>query len=283
MATLNRDAAEIMRTCEASAATDITGFGLFGHLIRLLRQHQLTARIAAQNLPVFDGVLEALWSDVIPGAVERNREFVGEDLEIASDVDTAFVDLGLDAQTSGGLLIAVAPPRLDALLAGLKARNLPASVIGYLTAESPGRIQLVPRLEANRLATPPQTPSDPRNTPGAPSNPIDAHPPGCCAEMFGASAAPASPTSATESQRAFAALMRSVQAHGALNERTKELVTFGLVVLSRCAPCLAAHRAKARQLGITQAELDEVAWCAIAMGGAPVKMFYEESLQQSDA
>ncbi len=70
--------------------------------------------------------------------------------------------------------------------------------------------------------------------------------------------------------------MRSVQAPGALSEKAKELSLFSLVVYSRCHPCFDAHLQKARELGLTQAELDEAAWCAIAMGGAPVRMFYQE-------
>jgi len=85
-------------------------------------------------------------------------------------------------------------------------------------------------------------------------------------------------SSAGETQKAFGALMRSVQAGGVLSEKAKELILFSLVVQSRCSPCFEAHVRRARELGITQAELDEAAWCAIAMGGAPVKMFYQESL-----
>ena len=101
----------------------------------------------------------------------------------------------------------------------------------------------------------------------------DAHPAGCCADIFDAKAA--QPSSANDTQKAFGAFMRSVQAAGALSEKAKELILFSLVVHSRCHPCFEAHYAKARELGITQAELDEAAWCAIAMGGAPVRMFYQ--------
>jgi AhpD family alkylhydroperoxidase len=97
----------------------------------------------------------------------------------------------------------------------------------------------------------------------------------CCADAF---ASPAAPTSTAESQRSFGAMMRSVQAAGALDERTKELILFSLVLASRCAPCFDPHFKKAQSLGITQVELDEAAWCAIALGGAPVKMFYQECL-----
>ena len=64
-----------------------------------------------------------------------------------------------------------------------------------------------------------------------------------------------------------------------LDEKAKELILFSLVLHSRCHPCFDAHYESARELGITQAELDEAAWCAIAMGGAPVRMFYQECLK----
>ena len=74
--------------------------------------------------------------------------------------------------------------------------------------------------------------------------------------------------------------MRSVQSPGALDEKTKELILFSQVLGSRCQPCFDVHFHKARQMGITQAELDEAAWCTIAMGGAPVRMFYQANLDR---
>ena len=77
---------------------------------------------------------------------------------------------------------------------------------------------------------------------------------------------------------AFAAFMKSSAAAGQVDARTKELIAFALVVMSRCGPCLKFHRKKALEMGITQAQLDEAAWCAVAMGGAPVRMFYLEHM-----
>ena len=102
------------------------------------------------------------------------------------------------------------------------------------------------------------------------STPSEAHQPGCCADIVDKTAADGS---AAEAQRHFGAFMRAVQSGGALNEKTKELILFGLVLQSRCEPCFRAHYHKARELGISPAELDEAAWCAIAMGGAPVRLF----------
>lgn len=282
MATLNHAAAAAMREAGASACTDITGFGLFGHLIRLLRQHRLTARVVAEALPAFNGVLDALRHDVIPGALERNREFVGEDLEMEPTVDAAWANLGFDAQTSGGLLIAIAPERLETLQRSLAARGACGFVIGRLVGNSSGRIVLGHSADFPARCAAGLEPGSAKPAGDAtqsemmkPIPPPEAHAPGCCADLFGG---PAATSTTAESQKAFGALMRSVQAAGALDAKAKELILFSLVLQSRCQPCFDAHYETARKLGITPAELDEAAWCAIAMGGAPVKMFYQECL-----
>jgi selenide,water dikinase len=277
MATLNKAAAEAMKAAGASACTDITGFGLFGHLMRMARQSKMTAEVFAGALPSFAGALEAFRDGVIPGAVERNREFLGEGLQVAADVDEALVHLGCDAQTSGGLLIAVSPDRLEKLEQALAQRGVKAFVIGRFVGPSDGRIRVTnSRTQDN--SQPVDTGVRVLSTMKS-SSPSDPHEPGCCADIFEAKPGPAS--SAAETQKAFGALMRSVQAPGALSEKAKELILFSLVLQSRCAPCFDTHYQKARELGITQAELDEAAWCAVAMGGAPVRMFYQECLRRA--
>jgi AhpD family alkylhydroperoxidase len=82
-------------------------------------------------------------------------------------------------------------------------------------------------------------------------------------------------TSAHAAQ-AFGMLMRVTSSDGAINAHTKELINFALAVASRCGPCVRAHFDKAINMGIPQEQLDEAAWCAVAMGGGPVKMFYQE-------
>ncbi|GAG13758.1 unnamed protein product, partial [marine sediment metagenome] len=77
MAELNKSAAEAMVEVGVSACTDVTGFGLFGHLISMVRHSGVTAQVYADALPAFDGAIEALAEGVIPGAIERNREYVG--------------------------------------------------------------------------------------------------------------------------------------------------------------------------------------------------------------
>ncbi len=306
MATLNKSAAEAMKEAGASACTDVTGFGLFAHLFRMLRPGKLDAEIFADALPAFDGAVEALRQGVIPGAVERNREYVGEVIRVAPDVDEALVNLGFDAQTSGGLLITIAPERLEAFQQSLARRGADCFVIGRIIGPSDGKILVTPSSpdaskihgkktgvhhpESKSMKPLPSdsTSQEPSLThpsafaeatadkPGTLSHPMgEGH--DCCADLFKGEGAA---SSAGETQKAFGALIRSVQAGGVLSEKAKELILFSLVVHSRCHPCFDAHFRRARELGITQAELDEAAWCAIAMGGAPVKMFYQESLSR---
>jgi selenide,water dikinase len=281
MATLNKDAAEAMEAAGVSAATDVTGFGLFGHLVGMVRASGVTAEVWAEMLPAFDGAVAALCDGVVPGAIERNREYVADDIAADDDVPEPLLHLGFDAQTSGGMLMSVPAERHEKLLAELSRRGVPAATVGRIAEASSGRIFVTRAGEAEEMpqfaddALPHHDESQTRETTMAGKN--DKHE-ACCADVFSSGDANAGAGTAGESLRAFGSLLRSSGAGGAIDERTKELINFSLVLLARCGPCLEAHLKKAKKMGISQAELDEAAWCAVAMGGAPVKMFYQEGL-----
>ncbi len=232
MAALNKAAADAMKEASATACTDITGFGLFGHLLRMARQSKLSAEVFADALPAFPGALEAFRDGVIPGAIERNREFLGEDLQVAPGIDEALVHLGCDAQTSGGLLIAVPPGRLEKLQHALANRGVEGRVIGRFVESSPGLILLAnsPAAAGRGQASPPASsqsnPADKNARPPSPMNasstPPAAHDPSCCADIFGASSAATG--SSAEAQKAFGAMMRAAQSPGVLSEKAKELI-----------------------------------------------------------
>jgi AhpD family alkylhydroperoxidase len=300
MATLNKSAAEAMRAAGASACTDVTGFGFLGHLLRLARQSGLTAEVNAEALPAFRGVMEALRANVISGAIERNREYVAEDIEVETGLDEAFLNLGCDAQTSGGLLIVGSPDRLSRLLRELEQRGEKGWVVGSFTEPSTGRIRLKSAVLCpyTRPRPSPFTPL-PSDGGGAPADqtsmsesqtgvsmpshmdPLaEAHGPGCCADVFSEKK---DSGTAADAAKAFAGMMRAVQSGGAIDERSKELILFALVVLGRCEPCFKSHYERAIELGLSQAQLDEAAWCAIAMGGAPVRMFYRDAILRAKA
>ncbi len=146
MTTLNAGAAEAMRALGETvhAATDVTGFGLLGHLGNLLDASGVSAVIHANAVPVFDGVADLIRKNVVPGGTTRNIEAAdgftrwGSDL---TDVDRTVLS---DAQTSGGLLIAVASSRVADLVEELRARETPvAAVVGEVVEKGARQIEVV--------------------------------------------------------------------------------------------------------------------------------------------
>jgi selenide,water dikinase len=131
MTTLNREASEGALAARASAMTDVTGFGLLGHLHELALASGVAAEVDAAAVPAIDGVLELLRSDEPPiaGGSRRNRDWVAPAVEFADAVPEEVRWLVCDAMTSGGLLMA-APPGSGA----------PGARIGRLVAGEPGRI-----------------------------------------------------------------------------------------------------------------------------------------------
>jgi selenide, water dikinase len=135
MTTLNASAAEAMLSAGAHACTDITGFGLLGHLIEMTHASCVGAQIGLSDVPLMEGVRELLAQDMAPGGTYANLDYVNQQGAICwPDAITEEEQLLLcDAQTAGGLLIAVSPERADQLIADLKARGtLAASDIGEI-------------------------------------------------------------------------------------------------------------------------------------------------------
>ena len=132
MATLNAAAAQAMIAAEATACTDITGFGLVGHGHNVAQGSGVTLEFSLQALPIFKGA-HALASDgVVSGGCERGKASLGEDVLVAPGSDAAVVDIVFDAETSGGLLIAVKAENASTLEAELTARDVPVHRVGQV-------------------------------------------------------------------------------------------------------------------------------------------------------
>jgi selenide, water dikinase len=141
MRTLNRAACEAMLEVGPHAATDVTGFGLVGHLLEMLNASGVGARLRFGRVPLLDGVWDLVRAGCYPGGSQRNHEHVSARVDWG-DLDAAEQLVLADAQTSGGLLIAVPAERADALRAALAARGtLAAAEIGEVTSEV-GRVQI---------------------------------------------------------------------------------------------------------------------------------------------
>jgi selenide,water dikinase len=142
MATLNRGGAEAMLKAGVNSATDVTGFGLLGHLHRMLLASGVSAHLRAADVPVLHGARALAEAGHVPGGTKRNLADLGAHVTFAPSVDdTARILLG-DAQTSGGLLIALPGDRVATLLHELAGKAPVAAVIGSVRDGSPGRIEV---------------------------------------------------------------------------------------------------------------------------------------------
>ncbi|MCA1846682.1 MAG: selenide, water dikinase SelD, partial [Actinobacteria bacterium] len=140
MTTLNEGGRDAALEVGVNAATDITGFGLLGHLREMLVASGLAARVDPSRVPVIDGVRELLAAGMVAGGTQRNHAFVDPDVDWAGLPPDEQLLLA-DAQTSGGLLLAVDAGRAGALVAALGRRGTPAAaVIGHTVEGTPGRI-----------------------------------------------------------------------------------------------------------------------------------------------
>jgi len=143
MARLNAAASAAMVEIGVDAATDITGFGLLGHLGEMVTACGHGAEIRAGAVPLLPGTLELLAQGYLPGGSRRNLRSLEGRVRFAEGLPEHIPLLLADAQTSGGLLIAVPEERIDALCDGLAARSVPAAVVGCITADHPGHIYVL--------------------------------------------------------------------------------------------------------------------------------------------
>jgi len=140
MLRLNRDAAEAMASVEVHAATDVTGFGLLGHLHYLARASGLGARVDAAAVPMLPGAEALADAGEVPSGTRANERFLAARVRWPRSLTAARQTVLSDAQTSGGLLIAVEPNEADRLLDNLTRRGVAGHLIGELTPGSPGEI-----------------------------------------------------------------------------------------------------------------------------------------------
>jgi selenide,water dikinase len=144
MSTLNRAAAEVMVKVGAHAATDITGFGLMGHLKSMVKGSRVGAQVQLGRVPVLPGAWELLDQGVAPGGTHRNRQSVADAVSWHPDLTEREQLLLCDAQTSGGLMISVASDQTEALLSELQASGVSGAVLGEITEGPEGQIKAIP-------------------------------------------------------------------------------------------------------------------------------------------
>jgi selenide,water dikinase len=260
MSTLNRRAAELMGQFEVHACTDVTGFGLLGHLKSMAAASKVDVELAWEDIPLMPGVLACAAAGIIPGSVERNRDSSGDALAATDGADPACIDILFDPQTSGGLLISLPSGPAEELVARLRAEGMEeAAVIGRVVAEGTGRISVCGR--GSLPLSPQRKETDAMN---------------CCGDSQVPAKEPQPAADAPETPEMFHAFLQAANAPGALGSRTKRAMAISLSVLARCSPCVKYHVRKAKEENFSPAEIDEAVWMAIAFGGSPAMMFYNE-------
>ena len=142
MATLNTGPAEVMEEFGIRCATDVTGFGLLGHLRSMARSSGVSARIDASSVPLLNGARALLEAGHVPGGTRRNLTDLAEDLTFDDGVDENTRLLLADAQTSGGMLMCVPADSVDDVLLALDGRAPVAAVVGEIVEGSAGRISV---------------------------------------------------------------------------------------------------------------------------------------------
>jgi selenide, water dikinase len=144
MVTLNRAASEAMQRLAVHACSDVTGFGLLGHAFEMASGSGVTIVIEAGRLPVLPGARRLAVQGCLTGGCKRNRDYLSANMAIGPAVREELLEVALDPQTSGGLLIALPEDRAAGLVSDLKARGVGgATIVGLATAAQDVSIRLV--------------------------------------------------------------------------------------------------------------------------------------------
>ena len=272
MTSLNKKASELMVEFGAHACTDITGFGLLGHLAEMASASGVDIELIWDDIPLLPGVLQLAAAGILPGAIERNRESCGARVRPADSLSQEMVDICYDAQTSGGLLVAITEKDADKFLKALHKEKISAAVIGKVLQRGSGLIYL--RTTGSRKVAPMEegrTTSDERR---ATNN--EAQVP-CCADAVSPAVSGANrDDEIAQIQAKFKEFLASASAPHGLDAYTKQAIAIALSVAMRCEPCLKMHIKNARDKGFTPAEIDEAAWLGISFAGSPAMVFYEQ-------
>lgn len=146
MSTLNKGAQEVMLPLHPSACTDITGFGLLGHVNELAEGSSVTVQLWADTVPFASGALELARDGIIPAGAYRNRNYLEGKVKVEEAVALEVSDLLFDPQTAGGLLISIPEERGVELVRRLNDRGIPGAVIGQVQSKGVHTVHVLPHM-----------------------------------------------------------------------------------------------------------------------------------------
>lgn len=144
MTTLNKTASEIMRNYPVHACSDVTGYGLLGHAMEMASGSSVTLVLESAKLPLMHGATRLAEKGYLTGGCKRNRDYLKDKITIDKSIGGGLVEVALDPQTSGGLLIALAERDAARLLEALRAGGIKAAtIIGHATSLQKAWVRLV--------------------------------------------------------------------------------------------------------------------------------------------
>jgi selenide, water dikinase len=150
MTTLNKVAADVLgvgptqaQTWNVRSLTDVTGFGLIGHVREMALASSVAVRLHADSVPLLDGAIDCVRAGYIPGGLKANRDFAECIVEYNGNIPEERKTLLFDPQTAGGLLISLPPDSAAGLVAALRSHEIPAAQIGEIEAADKVRIYVV--------------------------------------------------------------------------------------------------------------------------------------------
>jgi selenide,water dikinase len=278
MTALNRTASELMVEYKANACTDVTGFGLMGHLTEMALRSGVDIEIIFDDIPLLPGVLEYAAAGILPGATERNKESCGDYVINDSNLAQDIVDICFDAQTSGGLLISISQKNARNLLKALRSEGVgDAAVIGKVLGKGRGLVHIkstgsrkIPELKQAEKTVPvtqkAQKVSEMAESVNVP----------CCADAIESVSKGGGSSEIAGIKDKFKDFLSSAGSPHGLDAYTKQAMAIALSVAMRCEPCLKMHIKNAKDKGFTAGEIDEAAWMGISFAGSPAMVFYEQ-------
>lgn len=280
MATLNKDAAELMQEFGAHACTDITGYGLAGHLVEMIRGSGVSAEIDFRQLPVFGVVPACLENQIMSGAIERNQEYAMRWIESLDTENTQNLPILYDPQTSGGLLVALPEGNIDGFIKemhnrGHKATSIIGRIVEKNATETEGKV-IITHAGFENLIGEKETiiMSDNQCCGGGSSIPEPVNQASCC------DSPPVIEENVNEVLPMFKDFLKAANAPGLIDKKSKKLMAIALSIARHCEPCLKIHIKGAIAMGITKAEIDEAANLAMAFSGCPAMMLYKETCEE---
>ncbi len=145
MTTLNKKAAELMLEMpDVHACTDITGFGFLGHACEMIEDSDVGMIIHASSVPYFPGVRELAEKKIVPGGLERNRQYREKLIDVDPSCADWIVDILFDPQTAGGLLVSLPEGQAETLIGRMHAAGIvEASIVGEIISEPKGKIRVL--------------------------------------------------------------------------------------------------------------------------------------------